>query len=428
VQAEIGGASVSFDGRAGLSPPAAEGRLDLDLADAAAVFAALGRPAPDLPPGLGASTRITLAPEGSVHLRDATLRAGPNSVTGAADLTFDGPRPRLVAQLAAGRLDLGAMMASGGTAGGTTGGATPGWPRTPIDASALGLLDADVSIAADGVNLGAVSLGRVNTGLTIDRARAVFDLREIGLYDGRITGEFVINARSGLSTGGNLRADDIGLLPLLRDTAGFERLAGTGAASLRFLAVGNSVDAMMRSLSGEGRIDLGAGEIIGFDLAGMLRTLDMGYMGDGNRTIYRAITASFAIAAGVLRNDDLTLDAARVTAAGEGVVDIGARTLDYRVTPVALADAEGTGGIRVPLLIRGAWDAPRFSIDLEGLAQQRLRAEREELEAEARARAEQEVIDRLGIEVQEGERVEDAARRRLEQEATDQLRGLLFGR
>jgi len=444
LNAAAGASTMSFDGRAGLAPLAAEGRVEGDLADLGAVFAALGQPAPDLPnaltDGLSGSARVTLAPAGSVHLRDVALRAGANRVTGAADLSFDGPRPRLVANLAAGTLNLAAL--TGGGSGGTgaqTAPGTSGWSRDTIDASALGALDAEVSITADRVDLGGVSLTPVRLGLMIDRARAVFDLRQIGIYDGQLTGEFVINARSGLSTGGNLRADGIGLLPLLRDVAGSERLAGSGGATLRFLAVGNSLDAMMRSLSGEGRIDLGQGEIIGLDLAGMLRNLDLGYMGDGNRTIYRSIAGSFSIADGVLRNNDLAMDAARVTATGQGSIDIGNQTLDYRVTPVALTDGDGTGGVRVPLLIRGSWAAPRFSLDLEGMAQERLREERERLEERAREeareaeqrareRAEQQITDRLRLERQEGERLEDAARRRLEEQATDRLRGILLGR
>lgn len=429
LRATVGDARATFEGRAGTVPLAAEGRIDADLADVSSVFAALGQPAPELPAALsgdlGGAALVTLAPEGSVHLRDVALRAGPNSVTGGADLTFDGPRPKLVAQLAAGRLDLSALLAGDGEAAPATG---AGWSRATIDASALGLLDADVTFAADAVDTGAVVLGPVRGGLSVDRARAVFDLREIGLYEGRLSGEFVINARSGLSTGGNLALDEVGLLPMLREVAGFERLAGTGSARLRFLAVGNSIDAMMRSLSGEGRIEFGQGEIIGFDLAGMLRNLDMGYMGAGNRTIYRSISGGFTIADGVLRNDDLTLDAPQVNATGQGSIDIGGRTLDYRITPVALADATGAGGVRVPLLIRGTWEDPSFGLDLEGLAQERLREERDALEREARERAEQEVRDRLQIDQQEGESLEDAARRRLEQEAGDRLRGILLGR
>lgn len=436
---EVGGSRIDFAGRAGFAPMAAEGQLSANLGDHGAVFAALGLAAPDMPAGLAGpievTSQVTLAPAGSFHLRSARLRLGANTLSGVADLTFDGPRPRLVAQIDAGQLDLRAVSGGGGAAVP----AAPGWSRAQIDASALGTLDAEVTVAARGVDLAGIAIGPVRIALNLDRARAVFDLREVALYDGNLTGEFVINARSGLSMGGNLRADGIALLPLLRDFAGFERLAGTGAARLRFLAVGSSVDAMMRSLSGEGRIDLGAGEIIGLDLAGMLRSLDMRYMGEGSRTIYRSIGGGFSIADGVLRNEDLTLDAPRVTAAGRGTVDIGGRMIDYRIIPTALADADGAGGIRVPLLIRGSWDAPRFSIDLEGLAQERLRAERAEIEARARdearqaeerarERAEQQVIDRLGLDPQDGERLEDAARRRLEQEATDRLRGLLLGR
>ena len=38
----------------------------------------------------------------------------------------------------------------------------------------------------------------------------------------------------------------------------------------------------------------------------MLRTLDLNYMGTGAKTIFDTITASFTIAKGVLRNDDLS--------------------------------------------------------------------------------------------------------------------------
>jgi len=140
----------------------------------------------------------------------------------------------------------------------------------------------------------------------------------------------------------------------------------------------------------------------------------MSYMGEGNRTIYDSITGSFAIEGGVLRNEDLLLAATAVRAGGRGTVNLGAQTLDYRVTPVALAGEDGTGGLRVPLLVTGPWSEPRYRLDLEGLAEQRLQQERERLEALARERAGQAISEQLGLEAVEGETLEDTARRALE--------------
>lgn len=450
---QAGGAQVGFQGRAGFDPPAAEGRLSLQAPALAPLLALAGQSGPEPLPAtmrpLDLSGQVTLAPSGSLHLREGRMSAGSLRAELALDLATDGPRPRLTGQVTAGALDLRPFL--GGESGGTPAAAAPGWPTDRIDASALAALDAEIGLTAGPVQTGLIDLERLSAVLAIDRARAVLTLREARAFDGNITGELVANNRSGLSVGGNVTASGLGLLPLLRDTAGFERLTGTAGFSLRFLSVGQSVDAIMRSLSGEGRLDLGQGEIIGLDLAGMLRNLDMGYMGEGSRTVYDSITGSFAIEGGVLNNEDLRLNAPRLTVEGRGRVDLGGQRLDYRVTPVALQDAESGRAIRVPLVISGPWDAPRFRLDLEGLAEERLREEAERLEqrareeaarlearareeaaareAELRARAEEELRARTGIERTEGESAREAAERgareRAEREIGRGLRRLL---
>lgn len=443
LSASLGEARLGFEGRAGLATMAVDGRLTVQAPALAPVLAALGQPGPEPLPAaarpLDFAGQVTVAPGGSVHLREGQIGAGATRVQAALDLTFDGPRPRLAGSVSAGALDLRPFLGGGGAAAP----AQPGWPRDAIDASALGLIDAQVSLAAGPVQAGVFDLDRLNAVLTIDRARAVLDLREARAFGGNLTGELVANNRSGLSVGGNIRAADLQLLPLLRQMAGFERLSGTGALALRFLGSGQSVDAIVRSLSGEGRLELGRGEIIGLDLAGMIRTLDMGYMGAQNRTVYDSVAGSFAIQNGVLANEDLRLTAPLLTVEGAGRVDLGGQTLDYRVTPVAMRNAETGEALRVPLVITGPWAAPRFRLDLEGLAEQRLEEERARLEARAReevarreaelrARAEQELQQRLGVQPAEGqttrEAVEEGVRGRVEEEVGSALQRLLQGR
>ncbi len=437
-----GGASASFNGRGGLHPLAAEGRVALEGQGLAPLIALAGGAGEPLPLGarpLALAGQLTLAPAGSVHLRDANLSFGQNRLAMALDLALDGARPRLSGEVSAASLDLTAF--TGGDTGGAPAGASE-WPRDVIDASALGLMDAAVAFAVGPVQTGFADLESARGSISIDRARGVLDLREVRLFDGTLRGELVANNRSGLSVGGNLNASSVALLPLLRQFAGFERLSGTGGFDLRFLGVGNSVDTIMRSLSGEGRLALGQGEIIGFDLAGMLRNLDMAYMGEENRTIFQSLTGSFTIENGVLRNQDLAMQASRISVAGRGAVDLGAQVLDYRVIPEALRNAETGEALRVPLLITGPWAAPRFRLDLEGLAEQRLREQAERLEARAREeaarleerareRVDQELQQRLGIERQEGQSAEDAlrdgGRERLEEEIGRGLMRLLGG-
>jgi len=436
-----GSANVSFAGSLGTTPLVAKGRLEADLGDLSAVMALAGQAAPGLPQGFGRDAvsvagEVTLTATGSVHLRGGTVRLDGHQLAGDADVTTDGDRPRLSAQITAGALDFAALTGGGG--GGDGGSAAPGWSRDPLDASALGIMDAAVAVTADSIDLGTAMLGRTRALLTIDRARAVFDLREVSAYGGSITGQFVVNARSGMSVGGDLSVAGLAMQPLLADLAGYDRLTGTGDARLKFLGSGNSLDAIMKSLSGSGSLSFGKGELRGLDLAGMLRTLDASYVGEGARTIFDRITAQFAIADGVLQNDDLVILAPLVTASGAGRVGIGAQTLDYRVVPTALAKEDGTGGVKVPLLITGPWADPRFKLDLQALLDEKLdarkaelkaraKAEAQRLEDEARARLAQKAQEELGIVAGEGESLEDAAKRRLREEAAAALGRLLDG-
>lgn len=441
-----GPARLSFDGRAGHAPLAAQGRLDADLGDMQAAASLAGMARPDLPQGFGARAvsvagDLTLTAAETLHLRKARLGLDGNTLQVDADLALSGPRPSVSAQVPAGVLDFSGL--SGGQGGGASGGAqATGWPREAIDVSGLSAMDATVALSAEGVDLGMMRFGPSRAKLTLDRGRAVFDLRQIAAYDGAISGQFVVNGRGGLSVGGDLTLQGLSMQPLLTDLGGYDRLIGRGDMGLKFLAVGNSVDALMRSLSGNGTLALGKGELRGLDVAGMLRALDPGFVGEGQKTIFDAASASFAIEKGVMANEDLALTAPYLTARGAGRIDLGQRLLDYRLRPTALAAADGTGGVMVPLLITGTWAAPKFRLDLEGITRERLeeeakaleaRAKAEAKEAETRAKAELErrATEDLGVTRQEGESLEDAARRRaeevVEEEAGRLLRGLFGG-
>ncbi|MBK1637311.1 AsmA family protein [Rhodovulum adriaticum] len=439
VQAALAGAKAGFEGRAGLRPLAAEGTVQAEATDLPALFAALGQPAPDLPPGvgqrLGVSGQLTYAPEGSVHLREATLRQDDNVLSGAADL-FLQEKPRLTGQFRAGALDLSAFTLEEPQANGAAGGDTArGWSTAPIDVGALGALDAELALTADSVNLGKGQLGPTQIRATLTDRRLVIDLQRVQGYGGTVTGAVVVNGRGGLSVRGDLAVAGMQMQPLLGDLAGFERLIGQGDVTLSVLGSGASLAAIMDSLDGTGAVSFGKGEILGLDITGMLRTLDTSYVGKGSKTIFDAITASFTIEDGVLRNDDLSFVAPLLRAVGEGRVGLGGQTVKYRLVPTALSGTDGKGGLKVPLLIRGSWSDPKFQLDLEALAEEELDLEgqREALKEQAEAVAEKaredlrtRAAEELGVSSDEGESLEDAARRKLREEAEKGLRGL-FG-
>ena len=274
--------------------------------------------------------------------------------------------------------------------------------------------------------------------IAVDRARAVINLRRVAAYGGQITGDFVVNGRGGLSVGGRLGLAGLQTQPLFAGLAGWDRLVSTGDAEVQFLGVGNSVAAIMSSLEGSGTLELGQGELRGLDIVGMLRTLDMGFVGPDQKTIFDGMAGTFAIAGGVLSNRDLKLVAPSVTASGAGEVDLGGRRIDYRIRPTALAAEDGTGGVMVPLLITGPWADPSFRLDLESIAREKMEIEAKAVEArakealkEAEDRAKSELEDRLreelGVEIAPDEPLGDAVLRGAEEALSDEARKALEG-
>lgn len=435
LEGTLAGASVVFAGLLGVNGPVLDGRLDADIPSLQALMQMAGQSggalfANHLP--LAFAGHVALSSDGRLAAREAQLRAGGLRLDGSLELVTGAERPRLSGQLSGDVLDLRSATPQPAGAQGQPG---QGWSRAPIDATALALVDADLSLAVNGLRTDIATFGRTRLHLSLDRARAVLGFREAALFGGQLTGEFVMNNRSGLSVGGNLQLRGIDLLPLLTELAEYRRLQGAGDFDLQFLGVGNDLDTIMNSLRGEGRIALSQGEIIGFDLAGMLRNLDMSYMGEGNRTVYQSVTGSFTLSDGILRNEDLRLEASRISVTGRGQVGIGSRTLDYRIVPAAL---RGEETLRVPLMITGPWSEPRFRLDLEALAREQMRVEQERLEEiareearrleeRARSQIDQRLERELGVERQPGERIEDTLRRGLEQELGNRLRGLLGG-
>jgi len=403
---------------------AVAGALSLNLPDTDAFLRALGLPGADLPRGLGRSIEmqgdLTLTEARLLSLRDLSANLGGNQLSGAADISLNG-KPRINASFEAGALDLTGVTepASSSTPSSGTAPAQAGWSRAPIDASGLAAFDGEIGVRATSVDLGGFKLGPTRALLTNDNSRAVFELREVQAYEGTVTGQFVMNNRNGLSVGGNLNARGIGLQPLLTDAVDIGRLTGAADAELRFLGVGNSVHAIMNSLSGQGAVTVGQGTIQGIDMDRLMRS----GQADGGTTIFNSLGMTYQIEGGNLRNEDLLFKLASYEARGKGRIGLGAQDLDYTFTPITLNANEGTG-IAIPVRITGPWASPRIRPDLEAAIDLNLAEEKEALKDRVDDAVKRKVEEELGVTRQEGQSVEDAAKEAIENEVGNALRRL----
>lgn len=423
VGASVGapGGKARFDGHAGLRGEA-NGRLTVTAQNARQMAAALGAA---LPPSLGLAQQTVFAADatytsdGRLSLRDLSAEAGGNRLTGAADVEL-GERPKLTAQLKGKALDLSALAGTGGSGRATPGGssaAAGGWPTGHIDASALGLADAEVDLSFDSLDTGSVKLGASQLNLTIERSRAVLKFLPAAMFGGQVQGQLVANNRGGLSVGGNLTFDGIRLERALGETADFTRLNGEALGGLEFLGSGNSVDAIMRSLSGKGWLEAGKGFFTGFDLEALMRS-----GGNGGSTVFDQLSASYEIAEGSLANQDLLVLLKGLRAQGTGRIGLGARDLDYLFTP-QLARAGSEQVLTIPVRIRGSWDDPKIRPEFKQALQPRI----DEIEQEAKDRVRQKLSEELDTEIAPEQDLNDLLKQRIQEEARDQLLKLLGG-
>ena len=407
------GGTVAFDGRAAMDPQAA-GRIEADIPDPDGFMAAFGLAPSGLAGKAALKGDVTYTKEGQLSLRDGQVTALGNSAVVEADVRTGGAKPVVNARIAANAVSL-AALAGGGSGGGA------GWSKAPIDASGLGAVDGEIALAAESVDLGSMTLGRVRAGITIDNSRAVITLQEVNAYDGVASGTIVANNRSGFSTSADLNIRDVEMQKALAELAGIEKFTGKANVSISALGSGGSMHAIMNSLSGKGAMEVGQGKILGIDLDRLLR----GQPG-GGVTVFDSLGATWTMAKGILSNEDLLLSLPNVIAKGEGTVGIGPRNIDYLFTPQLRNETDD--GLAVPVEIKGSWDSPKIVPRLDKAFGRDVELDLEEKKDAAREEIKSKVKEKLGVtETEEGQSTEDAIKKKVEDEVKDKLKSLLGG-
>ena len=432
LRVEAGDNRLRFEGDSRFAPLAASGRLNAEISDMASLLALSGRETPGI---LQLASRdasldgnLTLAESGEFGLSDGVLRLGQNVVTG--DVAFrPGERPMLSAQIAGRTLDFSPLVIAAGVFSQVRSApAEPesGWPRTPIDVSWLQSFDARVTFSAERLDLGKVGFGPTRATVTNDAGRAVVELRELAAFGGSIAGSFVINSRGGLSARANLLGRNLDLQSLLTELAGYDQLTARGALEVNLLAIGDSVQELMSSLSGTSALSFGEGEYRGLDLVGALRDLDLGSLGEGRTTRFDSIDASFTVDGGVARNDDLVLRSPQLFVSGRGVIGIGSRTIDYRASASLLNESSATE-LTVPLIISGNWEDPKYELDVAEVLRQELLKKAPEIEDKAKEAVERKIEEELGSPIEGLDQVEEVLKEQLKDQARERILDLLGG-
>lgn len=287
-------------------------------------------------------------------------------IKGALDVEMLDLNPYLPPEKAA-----GAKPAAGAPApaGGTSAAKADDWSDDPIDFSGLRAADADLALAVGGIKVRKIEVGKSALKIALKNGRLGADLTELNLYEGKGTGQVVVDAASGNTAAitSSFKLAGLQIAPLLTAAADMKMLTGKGGFDIDLSTRGGTERQFVSALNGKGGVKLNDGTIKGIDVLRVLCNPVQAVQALGGKLDPNASTAfselglTHTITNGVLKNQDLALLAPVFRAEGSGSVDLPKRTVDYRAVPKLVASCTGQGGdvgkvgLGLPIKITGPW-------------------------------------------------------------------------
>jgi AsmA protein len=272
----------------------------------------------------------------------------------------------------------------------TTSSGAPAAPEAQIDLSALKGLQVNGKVQIGSLRAGGLNVANLSADLRSGGSRFAVSPMSAKLYGGSLNGalnlEFSASDKApNIALDASLAGIELGAL--LKDVMQKAPIDGKGDVQLAVSTHGDTVSAMKRALGGSARLRLADGSVSGFNLAKIVRDakarLDAlkgnapstGTATVQDKTDFTELTASFKIANGVARNDDLMAKTPLFRLTGAGDIDIGKDKLDYLAKATVVATLQGQGGpelealkgITVPVRLHGPFTAVGWQIDFKSM-------------------------------------------------------------
>ena len=376
--------NAKFQGTLG-KEGAISGPISLGAHSVRSLASWLGHP---LPPGNGfglvALEGQFLAADGVYSLRQTQIRFDSMSMN--ANLAFD-TKPAVMAitgNVTLDRLDLHPYLAPGtetdtveaAKAAKATKAANP---DVPLSLGGLKTFDADVTLVVGSMVLPGFKLdhGVVEAALKGGVLKA--ELRNLSLYGGSGRGSLMVDGSAETpSIRSTIDLSGLKVQPFLTQLMNVNNVTGTGMVRFDIAGRGKTQAQLTRALNGKGEMRFADGAVTGVDLAAVAKVMQSvvtaqvltGAVGPNAKTPFGQMGGTFTVKDGVLHTTDLKLTSDAVDLNGQGDVDLGAETVDFRFEPVAKRGIPGLKlvDIGIPFLVKGPWTKPSYGPDPRGLA------------------------------------------------------------
>jgi AsmA protein len=376
--------NAKFEGTLGKGG-AISGPLNLGAHSVRSLAAWLGHP---LPPGNGfglvALEGQFTASDGVYSLRQTQIRFDTMSMN--ANLSFDtNPDVLLIkGNVTLDRLDLNPYLAAGTQtdtveAAKAAAKAKQANEDPPLSLGGLKAVDADVQLVVGSMLLPGFKLdhGMVQADLKGGVLKA--ELRNLSLYGGNGRGSLTVDGSGDTpSIRSTLDLSGLKVQPFLNQLMEVDNVTGTGVVRFDIAGKGKTQAQLIRALNGKGETRFADGAVTGVDLTAVARIMQSvvtaqvltGAVGPNAKTSFGQMGGTFTVRDGVLHTTDLKLVSDTVDMSGQGDVDLGAQTLDFRFEPVAKRGIPGLKlvDIGIPFMVKGPWAKPSYAPDPRGIA------------------------------------------------------------
>ncbi|MEP1574866.1 AsmA family protein [Roseibium album] len=396
--------SAGFAGQVAMSGNV-DGAVNVDTADLRGLMGWLGQP---LGSGGGLKTfkasGIFGMQPGAVSFEETrfTLDETSGEANGRIEL---GAKPKVTARLALRELVLdpylsdGSSTGTGGDSGGSgsSGNASggneskkpaSGWNTDPIDFKGLRAVDADFKVTTREIRWNKIKIDESALSTTIQNGVLTANLEKLALYEGAGKGTVTLNGASETpEVAAQFSLSGLNAYPLLRDAAEFEWIEGSTSINLNVTSSGGSQQALVQGLNGSADYEFVDGAIRGINIPKMVRGLSvetlLGWQENPSaKTDFSTLGASFQIANGIAKTEDLAMVGPLLRMNGKGTTDLPQQSLNWRVEPNIVPTLEGQppmprrkgedkkmAGLGVPIVIEGSWNDPRIYPDIAGILQ-----------------------------------------------------------
>jgi len=270
---------------------------------------------------------------------------------------------------------------------------SPAAPPTPLPLETLRKLDVNGTLHVASATFSNLVFTDVVMPLVAKDGHVRLGPTQAHLYGGSYNGDIVLDARpvqAQLSLNEHLKGTDIGALVKAAVDSG--RLSGRADADVAVTGVGNTDDAIKRSLNGKIDVNVKQGALVGIDIvyelqrvnALLKRQVPAARTGSGPaRTNFNALQMNGGLDKGVLRVDDLRMETGFLNVHGKGTLDTTTEAINYQLVaavnkvPAGNAPAGGggldaLGAVEVPLTITGTMSSPTVRPDIAALAKGKL--------------------------------------------------------